>query len=84
MQNSKIIRWLHNLIAKTDSLPLWPLGFLLMAIVFLPYRILGEGSVFPIHDQLDETIMTYILNARYPGTGIGFFRHLLLLFFNMP
>lgn len=73
MQNSKIIQWLHNLIAKTDSLPLWPLGFLLMAIVFLPYRILGEGSVFPIHDQLDETIMTYILNARYLGTGTGIF-----------
>ena len=51
--------------ARIDKVPLWWLGFLLAALVFLPYVILKEGSVFPVHDQLDETIMTYVLNARH-------------------
>lgn len=59
--------------AWLDRLPLWPLGFLLMAVVFAPYAILGKGSVFPIHDQLDETILTYVLNAKYLRTGAEIF-----------
>lgn len=43
------------------------------AVVFAPYVILGETSVIPIHDQLDESLMTYVLNAKHltDGTHTG-------------
>ncbi len=63
--------------AFLDNLPLWLFGFLLLAITFLPYLILGEGSVFEIHDQLDETLLTYVLNARHMWTGDEIFPELL-------
>ncbi len=68
---------MNRLVARLDRLPLWPLGGLLMAVTFAPYFILKEGSVFPIHDQLDETILSYVLNARYLGTGAEIFPELL-------
>lgn len=77
MQNNRVVRGLHNLIEKLDTLPLWWLGFVLLPIVFAPYVLLGTGSVVPIHDQLDETIMTYLLNAKYLGTGTKVFPELL-------
>lgn len=67
---NRICEWL-------DSAPLWWLGFLLMAAVFAPYAVLKTGSVFPIHDQLDETLLTYVLNAKYLGTGTKVFPELL-------
>lgn len=60
-----------------DKAPLWWIGFLLAAIVFFPYVMLGEGSVFPVHDQLDETILTYVLNARHLMERTGEFPELL-------
>lgn len=68
---------LNRFVAWLDGLPLWSLGILLMAAVFAPYFLLKEGSVFPIHDQLDETILCYVLNARYLGTGAEIFPELL-------
>ena len=58
-------RWMDWL----DRTPLWWVGILLLAVTFAPYLFLGEGSVFPIHDQLDETLMTYVLNARHLMSG---------------
>ena len=69
-KGNRFVDWL-------DGLPLWPLGVLLMAVNFAPFIILREGSVFPIHDQLDETILSYVLNARYLGTGAEIFPELL-------
>ncbi len=57
-KGNRFVDWL-------DGLPLWPLGVLLMAVNFAPFIILREGSVFPIHDQLDETILSYVLNADF-------------------
>ena len=56
---------INRIILALDKLPLWWIGFVLLAVTFAPYIILKEGSVFPIHDQLDETLMTYVLNARH-------------------
>lgn len=58
-------RKINETIDKIDKLPLWILGILVIMLSFLPYLILGEGSVFPIHDQLDETICSYVLSARH-------------------
>lgn len=68
---------LNRLLLLLDKLPLWWLGFVLLAITFTPYLILKEGSVFTIHDQLDETIMTYVLHAKYLGTKTELFPELL-------
>lgn len=57
-------------INQLDGKNLWWIGLLLQAVVFVPYLLLGTGSVFEIHDQLDETLMTYVLNARHPGSEI--------------
>lgn len=71
MKDHKWMKQLNRWMNCLDSMPLWWVGILLLAVTFAPYLILGEGSVFPIHDQLDETLMTYVLNARHlmPGGG---------------
>lgn len=56
---------LNRVMLAVDEMPLWWTGILFLAITFAPYLILGEGSVFPVHDQLDETLMAYVLNARH-------------------
>lgn len=66
----RIIDTINKIIVKIDSLPLWCLGGLVIAINFLPYFILKEGSVFVIHDQLDEEILSYVLTARHWGEGL--------------
>ncbi len=67
----------NRFIVRLDGFPLWGVGVLLMAAAFAPYAVLREGSVFPIHDQLDETILTYVLNAKYLGTGAEVFPEML-------
>lgn len=66
----KVINAVNRIVLKIDSLPLWCLGGLVIAINFLPFFILKEGSVFVIHDQLDEDILSYVLTARHWGEGL--------------
>lgn len=73
----KISIILEQLLSWLDKAPLWLLGFLILAVNLLPCLILGKGSVFPIHDQLDETILSYVLNAKYLGTDTKIFSELL-------
>lgn len=54
---------------RIDQLPLWWLGLIIAAIFFLPYFILGKGCIFEINDQLDESIMNYMLPARHLWDG---------------
>lgn len=63
---NKVDQWVVFL----DRIPLWWVGFLLSAAVFVPFLILGEGSVFDYHDQLDEYMMNTILTARHLGEGL--------------
>lgn len=67
MKNRKWMEKLNGLVCAVDAMPLWWTGIILLAVIFAPYLVLGEGSVFPIHDQLDETLLTYVLNARHPA-----------------
>lgn len=53
-----------------DSRQLWWAGGLLLAAVMVPHIRLGEGSVFAVHDQLDESLMNYVLTARHPGAQV--------------
>lgn len=72
-----MMQCLNTLLAWLDKAPLWLLGFPLFVVNLFPCLILGQGSVFPYHDQLDETILCYVLNAKYLGTGVDFFPELL-------
>lgn len=65
MKNRKWMIKLNQSMNWLDRMPLWWIGFLLLAVTFAPCLILGEGSVFPVNDQLDETLLTYVLNARH-------------------
>ncbi len=67
------IKGLNRKIEWLDGKPLWWLGLILVAASFLPCLMLGEGSVFTVHDQLDETLLTYIWNARYLGKHVDIF-----------
>lgn len=61
---------LKKCIEYLDRQNLWILGILIVSLTFLPYILMGEGSVFDIHDQLDETICSYLFSAKYLFTGI--------------
>lgn len=65
----KIVQFIYDL----DEKKLWFIGFVLELIVFLPYMILGEKSVFPWHDQLDENMLNFILTARHTGEHLSVF-----------
>ena len=42
----------------------------LLVIFFSYFFLLGKCSVFEIHDQLDETLFTYVLNGKYLFSGV--------------
>lgn len=42
----------------------------LLVIFFSYFFLLGKYSVFEIHDQLDETLFTYVLNGKYLLSGV--------------
>lgn len=67
----------NKAIFKLDSQNLWWFGLFVVAAAFLPIAVLKEGSVFSIHDQLDETLLTYVLNAGYLGTRTEIFPEML-------
>lgn len=60
-----ILKRLNNFIKKLDDRNLIWIGAIVVAIIMAPILILGEGAVFPLHDQLDETILSYVFKARY-------------------
>ena len=68
---------LGSFVLWLDAHSLWWTGILFLGITFLPYLVLKEGSVFEIHDQLDETLLTYVLNARHLSDHSGFFPEIL-------
>lgn len=44
-------------------------GILIVTLGYIPYIVLGKGSVFGITDQLDDEILTYILTAKHLFDG---------------
>lgn len=62
-----VIQKLDAFVVWLDHLPLLWVGGILLLIVLLPNLALKEGSVFIIHDQLDESMMNYVLTARHWG-----------------
>lgn len=57
-----------NIIPKLNNL-IWMV--LPLLIVFFSYFfLLGKDCVFEINDQLDETLFTYVLNAKYLFSGV--------------
>ncbi len=71
--SGKFSEKINNGIAALDKAPLWWTGLVLAAVFFYPIMVLGEGSVFPCHDQLDESLMLYVLNGRHMLEGLSIF-----------
>lgn len=59
-------KWLKDI----DTKHLEWFGIVLIMILMAPIIYLGEGCMFDFHDQLDETILSYVFAARYPGVDI--------------
>lgn len=59
-------KWLE----KLDTRHLEWFGIVLIMVLMAPILYLGEGCVFDFHDQLDETILSYVFAARYPHAAI--------------
>ncbi len=59
----------NMLIKRIDERNLWYLGLLFLAVVLTPILFMQKGAVFTIHDQLDETLFTYVVNARHLFSG---------------
>ena len=64
---------INLILNRIDAAPLWILGILLEVIVFAPYLIMKERSVFIWHDQLDGVILADVLTARHFGEGLTVF-----------
>ena len=56
---------IDSFIHKLDKMPLFYLVFPLLVVALYYYIRLGKNCVFEINDQLDETLFTYVLNAKY-------------------
>ncbi len=68
-----LIKKLDSFLTALDRLPLWWTGFVLAAVFFYPIFLLGQGSVFPYHDQLDESLMQYVLKGRHLFQNLSIF-----------
>ena len=62
--------YINSFIKKLDKAPLWILGYIGIGGIFSFYGWLGEQCVFSIHDQLDETICSYVFMARHLFEGV--------------
>ena len=60
---------INRFLVWLDRIPLWWTGILIVVVFFSPYFILGDGCIFEINDQLDESIMNYMLPARHLWDG---------------
>ncbi len=58
-----------NSIPKLNDLMIW-MVLPLLVIFFSYFFLLGKNCVFEINDQLDETLFTYVLNAKYLFSGV--------------
>ena len=58
-------RQINRFLLWLDRIPLWWTGILIVVVFFSPYFILGDSCIFEINDQLDESIMNYMLPARH-------------------
>lgn len=66
----RIHHTLNEWITALDKSHLEWLGIVLIGILLAPILYLKEGCVFEFHDQLDETILSYVFAARYPGAQV--------------
>lgn len=66
----KINGKVNSLIDWIDRARLEYLLILVLLIILAPILYLGKGAVFPVSDQLDETILNYVFSARFIGKDV--------------
>lgn len=68
---------LDKIVCLVDKWPLiWSI-IPLMMLFFSYYFLLDKNCVIEINDQLDETLFTYVLNAKYMFTDVDVFPEML-------
>ncbi len=67
MNLKKINEKLNRLIDWIDASHLEILCFIIVLTIMAPILYLKKGAVFPVLDQLDETILNYVFSARFFG-----------------
>lgn len=68
---------IESFINKLDEMSLFFLTFPLLMVALYYYIRLGKNCVFEINDQLDETLFTYVLNAKYMFQNVSEYPELL-------
>lgn len=66
----KTLERVNKILLSLDKAHLEWLCLIVMFVILLPVIILGKGAVFPILDQLDETILNYVFPAKYSGAEV--------------
>lgn len=66
----KAYKKVNDFISFLDKSHLEWFGILLVAILMAPIMYLGKGCIFEFHDQMDETILSYVFAGRYPGVSV--------------
>ena len=65
----KLRKYTRKDISKLNNLMIW-MAVPLLVIFFSYFFLLGKDCVIEINDQLDETLFTYVLNAKYLFSGV--------------
>ncbi len=68
-ENMKLRKYTRKDISKLNNLMIW-MAVPLLVIFFSYFFLLGKDCVIEINDQLDETLFTYVLNAKYLFSGV--------------
>lgn len=71
------IQKINEFICRIDKWPLIWAVIPLMIVFFSYYFLLAKNCVIEINDQLDETLFTYVLNAKYMFSDVRTFPEML-------
>ena len=70
MKIKKINEKINSIAEYIDKAHLEAACLIVVFIIMLPILILKKGAIFPVLDQLDETILNYVFPARFSGAKV--------------
>ena len=70
MKIKKLNEKINKIAEYIDKAHLEAACLIVVFVIMLPILILKKGAIFPVLDQLDETILNYVFPARFPGAKV--------------